>query len=90
MDHQIEFLLLGERGVPRFTTIGTDMLHALCQLRKLLTKVLVHLHVGAVQRLAGLNALEQVPQMRGIASEIVGIAVNDDAKITLDDLSDIF
>lgn len=81
MDHQIEFLLLGERGVPRFTTIGTDMLHALCQLRKLLTKVLVHLHVGAVQRLAGLNALEQVPQMRGEAGEIKGIAVDNNAEI---------
>ena len=56
------------------------MLHALCQLRKLLTKVLVHLHVGAVQRLAGLNALEQVPQMRGEAGEIKGIAVDNNAE----------
>lgn len=87
VDHEIELLVLGEpRPLPLARDVPLDLLDAGHHVRVLTLDSAKPLDDRAVERRAGVQALEQVAHVRGVARVRERRAVDADAEAVLDDL----
>ena len=86
MKNQVQLFLFGDIASPLLLDVQGDGIGALRNVRKFDADVAVKLQILAMYRFAGMDAPEEILQVRGVPGKIKGFPIDEDAEAVLHDL----